>query len=144
MLIRLDNFGAFKRHHADYRFIRQMFQEIIKAARIKYCIKNSPETLHTVRLGQYQVFEVSRNQYSPYELFKKSHWLKDPKYDAYFMSAVQALWKKPGTNSMALRIELNKKFKNDKFGLNREKLIEILTWCVQNSPPSFQLDWISV
>lgn len=109
---------------------------------MKWCNTSSPPTLHIRRLGQYGHVHVSRNQYHPYEMYEKSKYLKDESLFPHFQNAVLALWQLKKTRNPRLQHELTKILHQEQ--LPRAKLIDQLTWCVQMTPPQFQLCWPSV
>ena len=109
---------------------------------MKWNQKKSPPILHCQRLGQHQITMVSPNQYSPYELFEKSTYLKNPELFPLFQKAVLALWQNKQTTNPSLQSKLLADQKSDK--LSHRLIIDQLSWCIQNSPPQFQLLWPSV
>ena len=142
IILRMDRIGCFKRKCGDYPVIKDTFQKIMNATHKKWNAKKSPPVLHCNRVGFYGHFVVSPNQYSPYEMFNKTKYLKDPKLFPLFQQAVLALWQSKNTTDPKLTAELLAA-QNSK-QLPRYVIIDQLTWCVQNTPPQFQLYWPSV
>ena len=104
--------------------------------------KTSPPILHCNRLGYFGYCQVSPNQYSPYEMFSKTKYLQNPEFFPSFQKAVLALWQCKSTTDPILTAELLKAQNSMK--LCRQIIIDQLRWCVQNTPPQFQLCWPSV
>ena len=125
--------------------MRHHIQEIIKSARIQWTPSSIP-VLHTKRYKYGHdgspLFPVSHDQMDPHELFAVHPVLSNPKNDAFFMDAVQALWKRNYTNKPHLRSKLTKKMSNSKFSITELK--DILKSMIQFTPPQFQLDVLSV
>lgn len=142
IILRIDKIGGFKRKCGDYPIILDTFQKIMNACHKKWNPKKSPPILHCRRLGQHGCAVVSPNQYSPYELFYKSKYLKDPELFPLFQKAVLALWQSKYTTNPKLQAQLLRDQSSSK--LSHQTIIDQLTWCIQNSPPQFQLLWPSV
>ena len=143
ILIRLDKAGVFKRKCGDYLCIRESFQKITNALKLKWNAQSSPPVLHTARLCAHGLVKVATNQCHPYELFQKSRYLNDPSLFIHFQSSVLALWQIKNTKEPKLIKDLSKKiYQNQR--LSAKMLKDQLTWCVQMSPPQFQLCWPSV
>ena len=142
IILRMDRIGCFKRKCGDHPVIKDTFQKIMNATHKKWNAKKSPAILHCNRLGFYGYFEVSSDQYSPYEMFSKTKYLQNPELFPLFQQAVLALWQSKNTTDPKLTAELLAAQNSKK--LPRHILIDQLRWCVQNTPPQFQLYWPSV
>ena len=140
--MRIDKLGGFKRKCGDYLPIRDTFQKIMNACHIEWHSKKSPPILHCELLGQHKLNIASPNQYSPYEMFSKSKYLSKPELFVLFQKAVLALWQSKYTTNPKLQAQLLKDQTSAE--LPRAIIIDQLTWCVQNTPPQFQLLWPSV
>lgn len=115
----------------------------MNACHFKWNQKKSPPILHCGRFGQHGLSVVSLNQYSPYELFEKSTYLKNLDYFPIFQKVVLALWQSNQTTNPSLQAKLLEDQKGTD-SLSRAIIIDQLSWCIQNSPPQFQLLWPSV
>lgn len=122
--------------------IRDIFQKIVNAAHIRWDPEWSPPILKYKRISSTSHQEISQTQLSPYELYQESVYLSNPIYFKELQRFVLALWQDKLTTNTLLAAELLEQQESKL--IKRAEIIEHLTWCVQQSPPRFQLCWPSV
>lgn len=114
----------------------------MNACRLKWDI-HSPPVLATPRFGQYGRCIVATNQYDPYTMFKNTAFLKQRRLFPYFQKAVFAIWRLDKTKIGKLKAKLKQDIDQSPH-LTIDILTAQLRWCIQATPPQFQLSWPSV
>ena len=132
----------FKRHCSDCPAVQWSCQTILNSLRLKWDRLESPPLLNVSRKGQHGLVIVSPNQLHPYDLIAKAKYLQNERTFNLFCIAVQSIWRLRYTKNQILINEL--KANLDHPELPKEIIKEQLIWLVQNSPPRFQLHWLSV
>ena len=104
--------------------------------------KTSPPILNEPKIDSEGMQIISNTELDPYKLFEESLYLSNPKYFKEIQRWVIALWQLEETSDEMLIAELLQQQQSNI--MTTLDIIKQLTWCIQQTPPRFQLCWIGV